>query len=276
MSMRDRLRGTDLRPPRRASALALALAGAFAFGSAGCGASDLSKQVDTLKTEITSLRASNAALAERVDALEIQAGGLTRPGSAPAAGGAGSTGGAGPSDGTPDLRVVKLTPSEQPSPGDEIDPDDTRVKIRSTSGGVVSEDAGAGGGAAGDSPASLADFKRAKELYSNKKYDDAITSLSSFVARYPDSAKAAEATYLRGMAYVQRGDHKEAATQFERLTASYPKSDLVPDALYELMKAREKLGENDAADRAKARLKKEFPKSSAAKKLSPPSGEKKK
>ncbi len=275
MSMRVLPRGTDPRRLRRASALALAAA--LALSGAGCGASaDLEKQVDALKTEVTSLRASNAALAERVDAMEIQSGRLSRPGSAPASSGAGASGGGGGGDGTPELRVVKLTPSEQPSSGDEIDPDDTRVKIRSTSGGVVSEDAGGGGGAGGDTPASLADFKRAKEQYSNKKYDDAITSLSAFVARYPDSAKAAEATYLRGMAYVQRADHKEAAGQFERLVASYPKSDLVPDALYELMKAREKLGETEAADRAKARLKKEFPKSSAAKKLSPPAGEKKK
>lgn len=101
----------------------------------GCASGgDLDKQVDQLRAEITSLRATNAALTERVDALEMKGGTLTATGPAPA-----------PEPvvedkGPPELPVVRLTPEPESSGETAEIEDGTRVKIRSTPNGLVQEE----------------------------------------------------------------------------------------------------------------------------------------
>lgn len=230
----------------------------------GCaGNADLAKQVDALRTEVSSVRATNAALQERLDALEIQSGKLTTaepPAPEPGSGPAPAT---PPADAAPELRVVRLTPSEDATGSGEIEPA-SRVKIRSTPSGLIQEEAGT---ADAQDTASAADFKKAKDFYDKKAWGDALKAFSAFTQRYPEHAKIPEATYYKGLCQSARGDTKLAAETFETLSASFPRSDIAPDALYEAMKARDKLGDKDGADRARNKLKKDFPKSAAAKKL---------
>lgn len=103
--------------------------------SIGCGPStEMRQELDSLRTEITGLRASTAAMTERLDALEIQAGAFqARSPQAP------------PTDleadqsSAPELPVVRLGPgSDEPSSAPEPSP--ARVKIRSTPGGLVQEE----------------------------------------------------------------------------------------------------------------------------------------
>lgn len=235
------------------------------MGLGGCaGNADLAKQVDALRAEVSSVRATNAALQERVDALEIQGGKLTSVAAPPAEPGTGPAASPPQDSGAPpELRVVRLTPAEDATGTSEIE-QGARVKIRSTPNGLVQEDAGS---ADASDTAAAAELKKAKDFYDKKAWGDALKAFSAFTQRYPEHAKIPEATYYKGLCQAARGDTKLAAETFETVSSSFPRSDIAPDALYEAMKARDKLGDKEGADRARNKLKKDFPKSAAAKKL---------
>jgi len=103
---------------------ALPLAALLALG-AGCGAGHDAtvKELAELRAEVTRLRAAQAALGERVDAMEIDRGsfGKAAPAAPPAAGGD-----------RPDLTVVRLSPSD--GEGD-ADRDGPRPVIRAAGSG---------------------------------------------------------------------------------------------------------------------------------------------
>lgn len=223
-----------------------------ALGAVGCSdRSTIEKELASLRTEVSSLRAREGALTERLEALERAsvAAGLA---SIPASNG---------SD-RPDLEIIKLTPPAPERPEDFTSPDG-RIRIRSTAGGLVEEDAS---GTATKETAS-ADFKKAKSEFDKKSWDAAIASLTSFMSKNPRDANLAEATHLRAMAYAVKNDPSRAAEQFEAVVDSYPESSFAPDALLELARVRDKMGDKGAADKARARLKADYPKSAAAKKL---------
>lgn len=233
-----------------AAAIALGLAGG------GCAAQtgELDKQIAAMRSDLIGLRAENAALAERVDALEI-ANGHLKGYEAPAA----TAAPAAPDK--PDLAVVRLAPDEPKHDG--ADDGGPRVVLRSTGkGGVVEEDV-KDDGASGPT----ADFAKAKELFDKKNYSDALAALSAFLLRYPNDTKAADATYLRGECYVAKSDWSHAVTDLEAALGTSPASDRAPDALFDLAKSYDKLGKKDAAEKAKKKLKSDFPKSNAAKRL---------
>lgn len=74
--------------------------------STGCAANAaLQAEVQALRTEVTSLRATAGAMTERLDALEMEGGGLKVAGAAPA------PEAAPPSDAPPNLQVVTLKPT---------------------------------------------------------------------------------------------------------------------------------------------------------------------
>jgi tol-pal system protein YbgF len=244
------------RAHRRADASGAAAWALVAFasilGATGCasGVDELKKEVSALHSEVTGLRADAAALSERVDALEIANGGLKGYKDPGASSGAGS-------DRPEDLAVVKLGPS---TGGDDSN---GRTVLRSGSGGVIQEDAKGDDAPSGNA---TTDFAKAKELYDRKSWNDALGAFGAFLVRYPDSPRAAEATYYRGVCYAAKNDPRHAAEQFEAVLSASPKSDKAADALEALAKAYDKLGDKAAADRAKKRLKAEYPKSSGAKK----------
>lgn len=232
--------------PRLVGALLVSGCALFASGCAS-GVDELRKDVASLHSELTGLRAENAALAERVDALEIAHGGLK---------GYKDPGADGSTDRPEDLKVVKLGPTGG---------DDTtgRTVLRSGSGGVIQEDA-----KPDDQPTTTAatDFSKAKELFDKKSYGEALSAFGAFLVRYPDSPRAAEATYYRGVCYAAKNDPRHAAEQFEAVLSTAPKSDKAADALEALAKAYDKLGDKAGAERAKKRLKAEYPKASGNKK----------
>lgn len=107
--------------------------------STGCAANAaLQAEVQALRTEVTSLRATAGAMTERLDALEMEGGGLKVAGAPP------TPEAAPPSDAPPNLQVVTLKPTtdaitetEAPAQPLETGP---RVKIRSTPNGLVQEE----------------------------------------------------------------------------------------------------------------------------------------
>lgn len=218
----------------------------------GCASNaGLEQDLNSLRTEMASLRAREGALSERLEALE-----RAQNGKAPIAGPAASEA----SDERPELKVVRLKP---PAP-EQDDPlaSETRIRIRSTSGGLVEEEAS---GVAKE--ASGAEFKLGKSLFEKKSWDGAIAAFTNFITQNPRDPNLAEATHLRAMAYSVKNDPSRAAEQFEAVVESYPDSPFAPDALLELARVRDKLGDKAAADRARTRLKSDYPKSAATKKL---------
>jgi hypothetical protein len=119
---------------------ALSLVGLLALAPlcGGCGGGhDLAeKQLADLRGEITRLRASQAAMAERLDAIEIERGSFQKgaasaaPGASPAPGAPPAPGAMPAADGDrPSLDVVRLSPSE----GDgDADLDGQRQVIRAS------------------------------------------------------------------------------------------------------------------------------------------------
>src|SRR5690242_14117036 len=81
------------------------------------------KQLDELRSDLAKLRADHAAVAERLDALEIQRGGLKGYAPAPAAGD------------KPELDVVKLGPDAPDDGTDDPDAEGARPVLRSTGSG---------------------------------------------------------------------------------------------------------------------------------------------
>ncbi|MFO0615471.1 MAG: tetratricopeptide repeat protein [Polyangiaceae bacterium] len=246
------------RSARRSSCLPAIAGAALIVGSLGCAPQTdaLQKDLATLRTELAGLRAENAALGERMDALEIKSGSLKgyeppKPAS---------------TDDTdrPDLQVVKLTPNA--GKDDAPPPDDgPRTIIRTTSKGTIVEETV--DPKAPSTEAAAGDFAKAKEQFDKKSWGDALTSFTSFMVKYPDHPKLLDATYYAGNCAYQKGDYTNAVDLLRRVAEASPAADKAPDALYDLGRAYEKLGEKDKAADARKRLKADYPKSAAAKRL---------
>lgn len=246
----------------KATSLGVAAAVGLAAWGTGCASQSntLDQQFAALRTEIAGLRAENAQLGERLDALEIKGGGL-KGYEAPKAT---TSPDAGDPD-RPDLAVVKLTPNAPPKDGATPAEDGPRTIIRTTSKGAVVEETYDGKSTGSGDP--TADFAKAKEQFDKKGWADALTSFSAFIVKYPDHPKVLDATYYAGNAAYQKGEYAQAVELLSRVANAAPVADKAPDALYDLGRTYEKLGEKDKAADARKRLKADFPKSSAAKKL---------
>jgi TolA-binding protein len=91
-------------------------------------------------------------------------------------------------------------------------------------------------------------------LWEAGKYDQAISTLKSFVAAYPKHKRASYANNLIGRAMLDKGDARGAA---QALLANYrndPGGERAPDSLYYLGQALTKLGQPGQACKAYAEL----------------------
>ena len=91
-------------------------------------------------------------------------------------------------------------------------------------------------------------------LWEAGKYDEAISTLKSFVAAYPKHKRVSYANNLIGRALLDKGDARGAA---QALLANYrndPGGERAPDSLYYLGQALTKLGQPTQACKAYAEL----------------------
>jgi TolA-binding protein len=91
-------------------------------------------------------------------------------------------------------------------------------------------------------------------LWEAGKYDEAISTLKSFVAAYPKHKRVSYANNLIGRALLDKGDARAAA---QALLANYrndPGGERAPDSLYYLGQALTKLGQPGQACKAYAEL----------------------
>jgi TolA-binding protein len=237
-------------PIARAAALLcrLGLAAGVAAAAPGCageGATDLA--LHRLEGELARIRAQNAVLSGRLDALEIRADGLRAPSIAAAAPIRAEPRRVEPGDdGRPELAVVRLVPPGAPkAKATPIDP--TRAADRAA--------------------LASAELARAEALLAAEKYDAALDAFAAFVVGFPEHPRAAEATMRRGECYLSKREPARAVEHLAAAIAAPLPPALAPEALALLARAHEATGDEVSAERVRARLRKDFPDHPVAKKL---------
>jgi TolA-binding protein len=91
-------------------------------------------------------------------------------------------------------------------------------------------------------------------LWEAGKYDEAISSLRSFVAAYPKHKRVSYANNLIGRALLDKGDARAAATALLANYRTNPGGERAPDSLYYLGQALSQLGQSAQACKAYAEL----------------------
>ncbi|MCZ7643710.1 MAG: tetratricopeptide repeat protein [Planctomycetota bacterium] len=82
-----------------------------------------------------------------------------------------------------------------------------------------------------------ADFRRAQSLYTRHEYEMAVEELGKYLARFPDSERAAEARLLLAESCYQLRRYEQAAQQFDAYLKAAPKSPRRPQALQRALKS---------------------------------------
>lgn len=110
----------------------------------------------------------------------------------------------------------------------------------------------------------LTQYRLAYAAVTSGHYDEAVTKLRAFVARYPRHDYADNARYWIGECYYAQKNYREAAVEFRATVAQYPFGNKAPDALLKL--AYSLLGGGDAAEarRMLEELPQTYPRSDAA------------
>jgi len=91
-------------------------------------------------------------------------------------------------------------------------------------------------------------------LWEAGKYDEAISSLRSFVAAYPKHKRVSYANNLIGRALLDKGDARAAATALLANYRTNPGGERAPDSLFYLGQALSQLGQSAQACKAYGEL----------------------
>ena len=91
-------------------------------------------------------------------------------------------------------------------------------------------------------------------LWEAGKYDEAITTLRSFVSTYPKHRRVSYANNLIGRALLDKGDARGAATTLLANYRTNPGGERAPDSLFYLGQALTKLGQTGQACKAYGEL----------------------
>jgi tol-pal system protein YbgF len=180
-----------------------------------------------------------AELKQRVEALEIMAGG--NPEEAAAA----RSSAAGPAEGT-----ISLVPSS------------------SASGSASPSGSNADGLASQPVAAQLPQdeeglLKESKNLLLEGRYPAAEQGYAAFLAKYSKSPNAHEAQYGVAEALLYQENYQDAANAYGKLLGSYPKSSNGPAALVKLARAMRLMDKKAEACKTLALMPKQFPSASA-------------
>jgi tol-pal system protein YbgF len=75
-------------------------------------------------------------------------------------------------------------------------------------------------------------YKKAYELYSKGKIDDAQKEFKKFLEAYPKSKYVENSHFWLGECYFSQKKYEEAILEFDEVIKKFPKGNKVPDALY--------------------------------------------
>jgi tol-pal system protein YbgF len=119
---------------------------------------------------------------------------------------------------------------------------------------------------AASSQASTADhFKKAKGLFEDEHYEEAIDHLTEYL-KGTGLKKAEEATFMRGESYFNIKNYKKAIVDFSKFPENFKKSKLVPAAIFKIAQSFEALKMKEEAKNFYSEVVEKYPKSPEAKK----------
>lgn len=125
----------------------------------------------------------------------------------------------------------------------QIDTLSSNNTTQATPANSDSKDATAASGSAPAAAASPAaqpgdensDYNAAIDLIlKQKKFDQAISALQTWVKKYPDSTYQPNANYWLGQLYYNKGQLDDSAYYFATVVKNYPKSPKAPEALFKV------------------------------------------
>jgi tol-pal system protein YbgF len=108
------------------------------------------------------------------------------------------------------------------------------------------------------------DFAKARQMMLAGDYDGAEQAFSGYVAAYPDSPKAQEASYWWGKTLSVRADHADAAKAYIGAIRGWPQTAWAPDAVVELARSLVALKKPADACQTLAELNRRYPKAAAS------------
>lgn len=177
-----------------------------------------------------------AALKQRVEALEVMAGG--NPEEAAAARNVQAAEGA-----------LSLVPAASAAGGGNAAEGNDALASRSAAVQLPEDEEGL--------------LKESKNLLLEGRYPAAEQGYSAFLAKYPKSANAHEAQYGVAEALLYQESYQDAANAYGKLLSSYPKSSNGPAALVKLARAMRLMDKKTEACRTLALMTRQFPSASA-------------
>lgn len=119
--------------------------------------------------------------------------------------------------------------------------------------------------AAKDAPLPPEDqYARGYKFAVDKKYDEAIDGLASFLSAYPGHKLASNAQYWLGEAYYAKGDFERAILEFDKVVKNYPKAEKAAAALLKEGYSFDNLGSAKEARVLLESVAEKFPNSSEA------------
>lgn len=109
-----------------------------------------------------------------------------------------------------------------------------------------------------------ADYQAALKTLRGGEYEKAITALSAFPERYPQSSYLPNTYYWKGEAHYVLRDFDAAISSFQTVLDQFPASSKVPDATLKLGFSLYELGQVEAAKETLTKVMELYPNTSAA------------
>ena len=109
-----------------------------------------------------------------------------------------------------------------------------------------------------------ASYIAAYDLIKERKLDEAITAMGSFLQKYPESAYASNAHYWLGELYLAKKQNDAAVEEFKVVLEKYPTSTKIPAAMLKLGVAYTELGALNEARAQFMKVQQQFPDTESA------------
>lgn len=107
-------------------------------------------------------------------------------------------------------------------------------------------------------------YDAAFQLFKAGDYPAAISAFNSFAQTYPSSSYAANAHYWIGNAHYALRDYNAAIAAQRKLLAAYPQSDKAPEALLNIASSQQEMGDLNASRKTLEELAAKYPQTAAA------------
>lgn len=114
-------------------------------------------------------------------------------------------------------------------------------------GGAGLAPSGEAGMATTDDASAVRVYRAARDLMTERRYDEAASGLEQFIAEFPDSDLQADAWFWLGEVRLLLRENDQAEQAYQRVLSDFPASDKRADALFKLGFLAERQGQAERA-----------------------------